>query len=235
MSRRETRKTDLHNRLKELREQQDKSQAEMASTVGRSQQTWGAYESGTSTPPVEVIQKILVEFDVDGDWLLTGQGEMQRLQSVGETSTEYIYDRVPEGFDPSDVVFVPVYGTPLGAGQAGNASMVDVRGYMAWERRWLRREARINPKRAFVAQVYGQSMESLISNGDLVLGEQQEMVDHDGVYAIRVAGELFVKHVMKRGQELSLVSENDKYETMRLTVHDDAHIIGRIVAKVGAV
>ncbi len=155
--------------------------------------------------------------------------------TVSDQKKPYIYDDVPDDFEPKKVAYVPVYGAPLGAGQAGNAAMKKVRGYMAWEKKWLRREARIDPAKAFVAQVYGQSMEDLIENGDLVLGETREVVDHDGIYAVRYEDELFIKHAMRRKDSIVLVSENDVYDRIEITQNDDFSTIGRVVGRVGAV
>jgi len=208
----------------------------MADEGGVKQQTWGGYERGKSNPSVQVLQKLAVQHNVDLDWLLTGRGEMEKRQkSIREPEEPYLYDKVPERFDPDTTEFVPVYGAPLGAGQAGNANMVQVRAYMAWEKQWLRREAKIDPDRAFVAQVYGQSMMNLLENGDLVLGEQQEVVDHDGIYAVRVEEQLFVKHVLRRTGEVHLISENDVYDRITVTKQDDFSVIGRVVGRVSSI
>ena len=234
MSSPETTEKDIGDRLGELRSQEGLSQTEMGSLVGRSQQTWGAYESGDSTPPLDIIQFLLVEFDLSADWLLTGEGEMMGDDLSREKSEKpFITEQLPDDFDPESVSFVPVYGAPLGAGQAGNATMVKVRGYMAWEKAWLRREAQIDPARAFVAQVFGQSMEQLLENGDLVLGEMQDRVDHDGVYAIRWKDELYIKHVVRQQDSILMVSENDIYGRMEVDRNEDFSVIGRIVVRVG--
>lgn len=240
MSSQETDRQSIGDRLKLLREEAGLSQTDIAGEIGRSQQTWGAYEAGDSTPPVSVIQKLLVRFEVNAQWLLTGVGGMEKPASKEDEPSEQVelfgdVGSVPDDFEPDDVAYVPVYGAPLGAGGAGNASMRKVRGYMAWERTWLRRQARIDPAKAFVAQVYGQSMEDLIESGDLVLGEMQKVVDHDGIYAVRLDDELFVKHVMRRESSILLVSENDIYDRIRVHEHDDFAIIGRVVARVGSV
>lgn len=181
-------------------------------------------------------EQIIAECEgVDLNWLFHGRDKSRSAITPDRGQQLSVTEEIPDDFDPASVAFVPVYGAPLGAGQAGNASMVDVRGYMAWEKTWLRREARIDPTRAFVAQVFGQSMERLISNGDLVLGEMQDVVDHDGVYAVRYEDELFIKHVMRRKHSIVLVSENDIYDRIELGETDDFGIIGRVVAKVGAV
>lgn len=237
MSSSKTENIGVGGRLKQVRTKIEKTQDEMADEVGVKQQTWGGYERGKSNPSIRVLQKLAVEHSINLDWLLTGRGDMVQSEkpTVSDQKKPHIYENLPDDFEPKKVSYVPVYGAPLGAGQAGNAAMQEVRGYMAWEKKWLRREARIDPAKAFVAQVYGQSMEDLIENGDLVLGETREVVDHDGIYAVRLDNELFVKHVMRRKGTLVLVSENDVYSEIEISEYDDFSIIGRVVARVGAV
>jgi len=207
----------------------------MAKKVGKSQQSWANYESGSSSPPVAVVQRLVDRTKIDGNWLLSGKGEMKVEDRRGyEEVKPYMTEQLPEDFDPDDVAFVPVYGAPLGAGNSGNAAMVDVRGYMAWEKNWLRREAHIKPSRAFVAQVFGQSMMDLLENGDLVLGEMQASVDHDGIYAIRWGDELYIKHVVRRKDSILLISENDVYGRTEIGRHEDFDVIGRIVVRVSS-
>lgn len=227
--------SDIFDRLRRLRDEEGLSQAEMGDRIGKSQQTWAAYESGKTTPPLSTLQDLVVEFDLRSDWFFMGKGQVRESDVMEDPRQPYIYENIPEDFEPESVAYVPVYGAPLGAGQAGNASMVEVRGYMAWERAWLRQQARIDPTKAFCAQVYGQSMETLISNGDMVLGEMQQVIDHDGIYAVRLEDELFIKHVMRRGDSIHLVSENNTYSTIEVGAYDDLTPIGRIVGKVGLV
>lgn len=224
----------MASRLRDIRTRLGFTQKEIASKVGKSQQSWANYESGHSNPPVEVVRRLVSRHGVNGSWLLTGEGEMMGDDLTREKPAKpFITEQLPDDFDPESVSFVPVYGAPLGAGQAGNAAMVKVRGYMAWEKAWLRREAQIDPARAFVAQVFGQSMEQLLENGDLVLGEMQDQVDHDGVYAIRLEDELYIKHVVRQQDSILMVSENDIYGRMEVDRNEDFSVIGRIVVRVG--
>ena len=222
--------------MREIRTSLGMTQAEMAASVDKSQQSWANYESGHSKPPVDVLQRLVERHDISSGWLLANEGQMMAPKKEAKPEQKpYVTEDLPDDFDPDSVSFVPVYGAPLGAGNAGNASMVNVRGYMAWERDWLRREARIDPAKAFVAQVFGQSMEEVLENGDLVLGESRQAVDHDGIYAIRWGDELYIKHVVRQKESLLLVSENEKYGRTEIGRHEDVSVIGRIVVKVGAV
>ena len=58
----------LSDRLRELRGTQ--SQAEMARLLGIQQPQWARYESGVSSPSVEMLEKICRAHACSADWLL---------------------------------------------------------------------------------------------------------------------------------------------------------------------
>lgn len=60
----------LHLRLWELREKQQKSQAEMAKLLGVSQQTYSRYESHTTEIPLEKLIWLAEYYHVSTDYLL---------------------------------------------------------------------------------------------------------------------------------------------------------------------
>ena len=66
----------MKERLKELRRALDLTQAEFANHLGLRQSTIATYEIGRNEPTQAVITSICREFDVNEEWLRTGEGEM---------------------------------------------------------------------------------------------------------------------------------------------------------------
>ena len=60
--------SELSDKLRQLRG--DSSQAEMARQLGMQQPQWARYESGASSPSVEVLTNICRVHCVSADWLL---------------------------------------------------------------------------------------------------------------------------------------------------------------------
>ena len=138
-----------------------------------------------------------------------------------------------------DYVRVPIYDVPLQAGDAGGTPFheVDVihseKGYL---RSYFRDECGIDPDKAFIAPVRGQSMQNLLYDQDLIVGESQDYIDRQGIFALVVNGFYYIKHILpgpKRG-DLTLVSENTLYPpvTLQGDSGDDVHIIGRYVRRI---
>ncbi len=157
-----------------------------------------------------------------------------------EFESEHLADswRELEGKRPT--VRVPVYDVPLNASPPDpGANYEEVDALVSYEDAyldWLKDECRIDPSRAFYAPVRGPSMESRLYDGDWVLGETQNYVEHDDIYALVLNGRLLVKYVRpgaKRG-DLNLISENTAFPAyVASESHGDTlHIIGRVVRRI---
>lgn len=66
----------MKDRLKKLRKELDLTQTEFAERIGSVQNTITGYESGRRNPSNPVIASICKEFNVNEEWLRTGDGEM---------------------------------------------------------------------------------------------------------------------------------------------------------------
>ncbi|MEL7169728.1 MAG: S24 family peptidase, partial [Bacteroidota bacterium] len=141
-------------------------------------------------------------------------------------------DSVPPGLDFAATQFVPILDMPLGAGGGGNADQVRPIDYLALPKSYLQDEVEIDPERAFIMKVLGQSMTSLFHDGDLALGERLYEVDRDGVMAFHYDGGLYLKHLMRRpGGVFRAKSENAMYDPFDIDPHLPFGIIGRIVRR----
>ena len=61
---------ELRLRLRELREERELSQAEMAKKLGVSQQTYSRYESHTTEIPLKLLIALAEFYDTSTDYLL---------------------------------------------------------------------------------------------------------------------------------------------------------------------
>ena len=66
----------MNERLKRLRKTLDLTQQEFADKIGSKRNTVAKYETDTNTPSAAVISLICREFNVNEEWLRTGEGEM---------------------------------------------------------------------------------------------------------------------------------------------------------------
>ena len=66
----------MNERLKKLRKNLDMTQQKFADRIGCKRNTVAKYETGVNSPSAAVISLICREFNVNEDWLRTGNGEM---------------------------------------------------------------------------------------------------------------------------------------------------------------
>ena len=67
---------NIGERIKKIRKELNLTQTEFALRIGSVQNTVTGYESGRRNPSAPVISLICREFNVNEEWLRTGQGDM---------------------------------------------------------------------------------------------------------------------------------------------------------------
>lgn len=66
----------MKDRIKQLRKALDLTQQEFADRIGVKRNSFANYETGRNTPIDAIIVSMCREFNVNEDWLRTGEGEM---------------------------------------------------------------------------------------------------------------------------------------------------------------
>lgn len=88
----------MDKRIKELRKALNLTQNELGSRIGMTPNTITNYETGRRVPSNQVIFSICREFNVNEDWLRTGNGDMFNPISEGEELDLYV-GRISGGAD----------------------------------------------------------------------------------------------------------------------------------------
>lgn len=68
----------MNTRIKEIRELANMTQEEFGKKIGAARNTIANYETGNRNPSNAVITSICREFNINEEWLRTGEGEMQK-------------------------------------------------------------------------------------------------------------------------------------------------------------
>lgn len=82
----------MKDRLKKLRKTLDLTQQAFANRIGMKQNTIAQYEMGRTIPSDAIIFSICREFNVNENWLRTGEGDMFMEMSRDEQIEEFIGD-----------------------------------------------------------------------------------------------------------------------------------------------
>lgn len=85
-------------RIRELRKTLEMTQNDFAVRIGLTQNTITKYETGLRSPSNQIVISICREFNVNEDWLRTGNGDMFNPMSEDEELDNYI-GRISGGED----------------------------------------------------------------------------------------------------------------------------------------
>lgn len=86
----------MKERIKKIRKELDLTQQKFADRIGVKQNTVAQYEMGRNIPIDTVISLICREFNVNEDWLRTGQGEMFIPRTRNQVITDFAGDLINE-------------------------------------------------------------------------------------------------------------------------------------------
>ncbi len=101
-----------------------------------------------------------------------------------------------------------------------------------FSRKWLR-EHGLEAGKLSAVRVIGDSMEPLLREGDDLLVDLSGKAFRDGIYVVRLDGNLLVKRVTSQGLgRFSILSQNLSYPPISVMA-DELELVGRVVWKSG--
>lgn len=189
-----------------------KSESDLAKVLGLHQTAINSARKRKQVPPHWVV-KIASEFSTSADWLFFGTPQQCHRNT-----------------DPS-VVMVKKVVARLSAGNGSLESSGEVEDYYAFKEEWLLRRG--SPSNMVLMDVYGDSMEPEIKDGDTVLiDESKKEVVAGRIYAVAIDDEILVKFIDKRPGMILLRSKNPTYDPIEIDLgREDVRvaIVGRVV------
>ncbi len=205
----------IGDRVRKAREYGNFSLELFSEKLGIAKRTLQNYEKNSSEPNVSTIINIANICHINDWWLLTGKGEMLEKD---EDSTISLNDGYK--FD--------VLNVQASAGTGISNYVVEVVDTMVLDKSLFRTPP--DPKKTKIIQVSGDSMEPTLSNGDYVLIDKSKNHGIDGIYAINLHNQIFIKRLQfNLDSTISIISDNSRYTT-KIYDPDDTqiplHIIG---------
>lgn len=180
----------MGRRIQEAREEKGLKPKELAARAGVSVTSIYGYEAGDSIPRSDILDRIAEAVGKAPEWL------MARSPLVKDASG-YVADDIPL----------------VGRGGAGRGQY-SVDGYpvgQGWKR--MTRPYDLKDPNAFAVEVVGDSMDPVFKNRDVVICSPAAQW-YSGDYCVVKTedGEYMIKRVHKSDKQLTLMSENPKYE-----------------------
>ncbi|MFA5905933.1 MAG: S24 family peptidase [Desulfobacula sp.] len=165
--------------------------------------------------PDKWIVKLYRKYGLNPKWVETGDGNI----FVHSTS-----DREPAFKN------IPKVAARLSAGTGSFECEDTVTDYLSFQTIWLSRKG--SAENMVAMEVFGQSMEPVIKEGDTVLIDQsQKNIIAGAIYAVGVEDTILIKRLEKHPNKLVLCSDNKDYEPIFLEKEDTdkVRIIGKVI------
>ncbi len=165
--------------------------------------------------PDKWIVKLYRRFGFNPQWIESGIGNVF-IQTQSNQDVEFKY--------------IPKVAARLSAGNGSFECDENITDYLSFQTKWLASKG--SARNMVAMEVFGQSMEPVIKEGDTVLIDQsQKNILAGAIYAVGVEDTILVKRVEKHPNKLVLCSDNKDYEPIYLKKEeaDRVRIVGKVI------
>ena len=202
------------NRIKNLREELNMTQQELADQLEGAKSTVAMYEKGNRKPSLEVLVKLSEIFDCSIDYLLGKTDVRKPIENIN---------------NPKKYYMCPVYGR-ISAGQPNWAEEC-IEGRLPIDIELMNI---VNPEECFFLRVNGESMNKEIQNGAYALIRKTDSVDDGDIAVVLVNGYDATLKVFNRQGDFILLepmSTDPAFKTQVYGRDTEIKIIGKYIGK----
>jgi repressor LexA len=206
-------------RLETAIKKQFKNQSAFAEKIGVTQATVSRYITGNALPSFHILRKMSDILKIDFGILTYGSSAKPAQEGI---------------------VSVPFFYSEVSAGR-GLESISEARDTLYFDESFLKNQFLIkNVQDMFALRVKGDSMEPIISEGDIVFAQpHNQETSSQGIYIVCYNSEYFIKKIQFKSREsVKLISANREYDPIDVDLKDDttvfavlAKVVGRISVK----
>jgi phage repressor protein C with HTH and peptisase S24 domain len=165
--------------------------------------------------PEKWVIKLYRRFNLNPRWIESGTGRVF-LDDTGSIDNDFKQ--------------IPKVAARLSAGTGSFDCEAQVAEYLAFPCAWLSKKG--SAASMVAMEVFGRSMEPVISEGDTVLIDQsQTQILAGAIYAVGVEDTILVKRLERHPDKLVLVSENKDFSPIFLSKDacDKVRILGKVI------
>ncbi|MFW5499833.1 MULTISPECIES: LexA family transcriptional regulator [unclassified Maridesulfovibrio] len=207
---------DFDSFFERLKEHTDIStQAQLARELGVGRAAVSLVKKKGAVPPRWILE-LSVRYNLDSTWLESGLGSPRPEVNAVEFADEF--SRIPK------------VAARLSAGGGSFETGGEIEGFYAFRKDWIGGKG--NPSDMVLMEVYGNSMEPELKEGDIVLLDQSRKdILAGGIYAVGVEDTVMVKRVEKRPGQVVLHSDNKDYSPIYLGGDEleNVRVLGQVV------
>lgn len=216
------------NKLKEIREHLGYNQADFAKIIGLSSRTYWDYEKNKTDIPTEKLLQIANAFKINSDWLF-GNSEIMLINkdNIEIIKNEKSQNAANECITLDHIHINPSCGTGTSVYDDALITPIQLGIHL------IKNVFNANPNNLKVFKASGDSMESTIFDGDLLLVDvSRKDFANGGIFLLTINDEWYCKRLkLKINGELEIISDNSHYEKEIKHPNDEIEIkiIGKVI------
>ena len=181
--------------------------SELSRTIGVASSVIYAWKMRDSIPRADIAVKVAEQLNTTVEYLVTGTGNNQISKS-------------------DNTFLVPILNQELSAGHGDLLPEEDVIEGLLSLPIWLRKKYGNN---LGALHVHGDSMQPTLNDGDMVVCDSLGWDKSDGIFAIRMNGNGYVKRLQVVSGKVLIKSDNPNYETITEPLESNSiNVIGKV-------
>ena len=188
------------------------SQTQLASILKVNRSAITQAKKNDSIPPKWILH-LSRKFGLNPDWIEQGTGN-----KFIKNDEETMFEKIPK------------VKARLCAGGGSFEVGDEIEGHYSFQKEWVRKKG--IPSKMVLMDIFGNSMEPELKDGDTVLVDQsQKAILAGAVYAVGIDDTVMVKRLEKHPNKLVLRSDNNAYSPVFLQGDeiDTVRIIGKVI------
>lgn len=212
------------------------NQSKAAEQIGVTVSSVARWIKGESDPSRTNLVRLAQAAGVSIQWLATGEGERNQENPAPKQTQDPnppIVDTIGNSVNINDFVFIPFYDVNASAGHGTWTDDESQKTTLAFRREWLATFVTRHFEQLSVVSVQGDSMSGVLEDGDTILINHTQTEPRDGLYALRIGNDVFVKRIQRFPDHLLIKSANPEYAPFKISTTEDSDqntaIIGKVV------
>ena len=194
------------NRLETALKDNNITSAELSRRIGVAPSVINSWKIRDSIPRADIAVKVAEKLNTTVEYLMTGNST-----KINNSSKTFL---------------VPILNQELSAGHGELLPEEDIVEGLLSLPIWLRKKYGNN---LGALHVHGDSMQPTLSDGDMVVCDSLGWDKSDGLFAIRLNGNGYVKRLQVVSGKILIKSDNPNYDTITEAIDSDAiNVIGKV-------
>lgn len=217
----------VSDRFRLIRKNLKMTQSEMGEKLNKTYHMIQNYETGRRIITDGVLLNLQEKFNVNIDWMRTGQGSMflSEKKESAVSNVDKSLPAFPKEKDKYDYVEIPAYLDIKASAGTGAFNETETSKTIMVDKAIIK-----NAHGLKIIEVSGDSMTPALYNKDkIIIDTNNKVLQKNKIYIIRKDDELYIKRYNSCVNDMCVfTSDNPKYDSIIISKNDNSAVVGRL-------